>query len=140
MAADIGTNAVGIVFAVPGELGKLGNGPQSNEGVVIVDANASEEPVLRLSGTDGCFLCPPLRRLCGNGEALGLKLSSGRLVQSSIDAVNDEVGDGGNNDGNTGGWFEGFCGVVNSTFGAVEVALVFSSGSFRTASSAFFSL
>jgi hypothetical protein len=136
MAADIGTNAVGIVvFAVPGELGKLGNGPQSNEGVVV---DASEDPVLRFSGTDGCFLCPPLRRLCGNGEALGLKLSSGRLVQSSIDAVNEEVG--GNNAGNTGGWFEGFCGVVSSTFGVVEVALVFSSGSFRTASSAFLSL
>jgi len=58
ITGDIGTNAVGIfVFVVPGELGKLGNGPQSNEGVVV-DVDASEGPVLRLSGTDGCFLCP----------------------------------------------------------------------------------
>jgi len=108
---DMGTNAIGIVvFAVPGE-GKLGNGPQSNEGAVGVDVNVSEGTILRLSGTDGCFLCPPPpRRLCGNGEALGLKLSSGRLVQSSIDA-DDEVGSGGNNAGNAEGWFESFCEV-----------------------------
>ena len=130
------TNAVGIVVFVPGELGKLGNGPQSKEGAV----DASEEPVLRLSGTDGCFLCPPpLRRPCGNGEALGLKLSSGRLVQSSVDADDDEVGDGGDNAGNAEGWFEGFCDVTSSTFG-VEAALVFRRGSCRTASSAFLSL
>jgi len=104
-AVEKGTNAVGIVvFAIPGELGKVGNGPQSNEGAVDADADASEGP-LRLSGTDACFLCPPppLRRLGGNGEALGLKLSSGRLVQSSIDADDDVVGDGGNNAGNAEG-------------------------------------
>jgi len=101
----MGTNAVGIVvFAVPGEPGKVGNGPQSNEGAIDVAVDVSEGPVLRLSGTDGCFLCePPPRRLCGNGEALGLKLSSGRLVQSSIAADDDEVGDGGNNAGNAEG-------------------------------------
>ena len=101
MAVDKGTNAVGtVVFAIPGELGKVGNGPQSNEGAVNV--YVSEGPKLRLSGTDGCFLCPPPppRRLGGDGKALGLKLSSGRLVQSSID---DEVGDGGNNAGNAEG-------------------------------------
>jgi len=101
MTVDNGTNAVGtVVFAIPGELGKLGNGPQSNEGTVA--GVASEGPALRLSGTDGCFLCPPPppRRLGGDGKALGLKLSSGRLVQSSIDADDDEVGDGGNNAGN----------------------------------------
>jgi len=103
IAVDKGTNAVGtVVFAIPGELGKLGNGPQSNEGAV---AEASEGPALRLSGTDGCFLCPPPppRRLGGDGTALGLKLSSGRLVQSSIDADDDEVGDSGNNVGNAEG-------------------------------------
>lgn len=101
IAVDKGTNDVGtVVFAIPGELGKVGNGPQSNEGAV--GADASEAPILRLSGTDGCFLCPPppLRRPGGNGKALGLKLSSGRLVQSSID---DEAGDGGNNAGNAEG-------------------------------------
>ena len=106
IAVDMGTNAVGIaVFAIPGVLGKLGNGPQSNEGVVDADVDASEEPILRLSGTDGCFLCPlpPPRRLGGDGKALGLKLSSGRLVQSSIDDDDDEVGDGGNNAGNAEG-------------------------------------
>jgi len=89
----------------------VGNGPQSNEGAVAVDADGdpSEEPKLRLSGTDGCLLCPPPpppRRLGGNGKALGLKSSSGRLVQSSIDADDDEVGDGdgGNNDGNAEGF------------------------------------
>jgi len=99
----MGTNAIGIVvFAVPGE-GKVGNGPQSNEAATGVDVDNSEGPVLRLSGTDGCFLCPPPpRRLCGNGEALGLNLSSGKLVQSSIDA-DDEVGDGGSNAGNAEG-------------------------------------
>jgi len=105
IAVDKGTNAVGtVVFAIPGELGKLGNGPQSNEGAVDA-ADASEGPALRLSGTDGCFLCPPPppRRLGGDGKALGLKLSSGRLVQSSIDADDDEVGDGGNNAGNAEG-------------------------------------
>ena len=141
IAVDKGTNAVGnpiVVFAIPGELGKLGNGPQSNEGAA--DADASEEPVLRLSGTDGCFLCPPPpRRLGGDGKALGLKLSSGRLVQSSIDADDDEVGDGGNNAGNAEGGFEGFCGVIRRIFG-IEAAFVFSSGSFRTASSALLSL
>lgn len=104
IAVDKGTNAIGtVVFAIPGELGKVGNGPQSNEGAV--DADVSEGPILRLSGTDGCFLCPPLppRRLGGDGKALGLKLSSGRLVQSSIDANDDEVGDGGNNAGNAEG-------------------------------------
>jgi len=104
----MGTNAVGIVaVAIPGVLGKVGNGPQSNEGAVDADADAdaSEAPILRLSGTDGCFLCPlpPPRRLGGDGKALGLKLSSGRLVQSSIDADDDEVGDGGNNAGNAEG-------------------------------------
>jgi len=71
IAVDKGTNAVGtVVFAIPGELGKLGNGPQSNEGAVAADA--SEGPALRLSGTDGCFLCPPPpRRLGGDGTALG---------------------------------------------------------------------
>jgi hypothetical protein len=122
----------------------VGNGPQSNESAVDVDADvdASEEPILRLSGTDGCFLCPPPppRRLGGDGKALGLKLSSGRLVQSSIDADDDdEVGDGGNNAGNAEGRFEDFCGVISRTFG-VEAALVLRSGSFRTASSAFLSL
>jgi len=97
----MGTNAVGVVvFDVPGELGKLGRGPQSNDGAV----DASEAPVLRLSGTEGCFLCPPpLRRLCGNSEALGLKLSSGRLVQSSIDADDIEDGECGDNAGNAEG-------------------------------------
>jgi hypothetical protein len=101
----MGTNAIGIVvFAIPGVLGKVGNGPQSNEGAVDADVDASEGPRLRLSGTDGCFLCPlPPRRLGGDGIALGLKLSSGRLVQSSIDADDDEVGDGGNNAGNAEG-------------------------------------
>lgn len=105
ITVDKGTNAVGtVVFAIPGDLGKLGNGPQSNESAVDA-ADASEEPVLRLSGTDGCFLCPPPppRRLDGDGKALGLKLSSGRLVQSSIDADDDEVDDGGNNAGNAEG-------------------------------------
>ena len=56
VAVDKGTNAIGaVVFPVPGE-GKVGNGPQSNEGAVGVDVDVSEEPVLRLSGTDGCFL------------------------------------------------------------------------------------
>jgi len=102
---DMGTNAVGVVvFDVPGELGKLGRCPQSNEGAVDADADVSEAPVLRLSGTEGCFLCPPpLRRLCGNNEALGLKLSSGRLVQSSIDADDIEDGEGGDNAGNAEG-------------------------------------
>ena len=109
IAVDKGTNAVGtVVFAIPVELGKVGNGPQSNEGAVDVDVDAdadASEPILRLSGTDECFLCPPPppRRLGGNGEALGLKLSSGRLVQSSIDAEDEEVGDGGNNAGNAEG-------------------------------------
>ena len=141
IAVDKGTNAVGtVVFAIPGELGKVGNGPQSKEGAVAADA--SEGPALRFSGTEGCFLCPPPppRRLGGDGKALGLKLSSGRLVQSSIDVDEDEVGDGGNNAGNAEGCrFEGFCGVMNRIFG-VEAALVFNSGSFRTASSAFLSL
>ena len=98
----MGTNAGGMaVFTVPDELGKVGNGPQSNEGAIGVDADASDVPPLRLSGTEGCFLCPLPRRLCGNGKVLGLKLSSGRLVQSSIDADADEVGNGGNNAGNT---------------------------------------
>jgi len=99
----MGTNAVGIVvFDVPGELGKLGRGPQSN-GAVDVDADVSEAPALRLRGTEGCFLCPPpLRRLCGNSEALGLKLSSGRLVQS-IDPDDNEDGEGGSNAGNAEG-------------------------------------
>ena len=63
-----------------------------------------EEPVLRLSGTDVCFLCllPPSRQLGGVGKGLGLKLSSGRLVQSRIDA-DDEEADGRNNAGNAGG-------------------------------------
>ena len=105
MALDMGTNAVGIVvFVVPGEPGNEGNGPQSNEGAIDVDADASGWSVLRLSGTDGCFLCPPPpRRLCGDGEALGLKLSSGRLVQSNIDTDEEEDGDGGNNTGNAEG-------------------------------------
>ena len=140
IAVDKGTNAVGtVVFAIPGELGKVGNGPQSNEGAV--GADVSEGPKLRLSGTDGCFLCPlpPPRRLGGDGKGLGLKLSSGRLVQSSIDADDDKLGDGGNSAGNAEGTFEDFCGVISRTFG-VEAALVFSSGSFRTASSAFLSL
>ena len=101
IAVENGTNAIGtVVFAIPGELGKLGNGPQSNEGAVNA-ADASEGPTLRLSGTDGCFLCPlpPPRRLGGDGKALGLKLSSGRLVQLSIEADDDKVGDGGNNAG-----------------------------------------
>jgi len=102
VAVDMGTNAIGAVVFVVGE-GKLGNGPQSNEDAIGVNIDVSEGPVLRLSGTDGCFLCPPPRRLCGKGEVLGLKLSSGRLVQSSIDADNDEVGDGGNNAGNAEG-------------------------------------
>ena len=108
MADDKGTNAVGIVvFVIPGELGKVGNGPQSNEGAVDVNVDVSEGPILRLRGTDGCFRCPPPppppRRLGGDGKALGLNLSSGRVVQSSIDADDGEVGDGGNNAGKAEG-------------------------------------